>query len=67
MKVEIKFHLGQMAGHAIETEIFNLKICNAQNFMDIAERFGLKVNYTQMVQLLALLIIWQRRLAKKQA
>ena len=81
LKVEIKFHLGQMAGHAVEIgnllieakeqvqhgdwqnwleDNFNLKYRSAKNFMDIAERFGSKLqsiadlNYTQMVQMLAL-------------
>ena len=81
LKVEIKFHLEQMAGHAVEigklliqakeqvahgdwqswlTDNFNLKRQSAQNFMKIAERFGANyqsigiLNYTQMVQMLAL-------------
>ena len=81
LKVEIKFHLGQMAGHAVEigkllieakeqvghgewgnwlAENFNLKRQSAQNFMNIANRFG--GNYqsignlgtTQMIAMLAL-------------
>jgi len=80
LKVEIKFHLGQMAGHAVEIgsllieakeqvehgefgkwldENFQLKWRMANNFMQIAERFGnshlnANLNQTQLITLLAL-------------
>ena len=82
LKVEIKFHLGQMAGHAVEIgkllieakeqveygewykwleSNFNLKKTMANNFMNVAERFGnlhsngdLNLNQTQLIAMLAL-------------